>query len=106
MQESGKEHIKNTRHKEGVHQVVAKVFSFKKRAMILSLMLILIQYMQIAIFLQDTLIKMRKTKIWKLENDFYNFAAKHFASVKKVVTIDNMIQSSIQINNNKSSLRL
>ena len=69
-------------------------------------MLILIQYMQIAIFLQDTLIKMRKTKIWKLENDFYNFAAKHFASVKKVVTIDNMIQSSIQINNNKSSLRL
>ena len=55
--------------------------------------------MQIAIFLQDTLIKMRKTKIWKLENDFYNFAAKHFVSVKKVVTIDNMIQSSIQINN-------
>ena len=54
----------------------------------------------ISIFLQDTLIKMRKTKIWKLENDFYNFAAKHFASVKKVVTIDNMIQSSIQINNN------
>ena len=63
--------------------------------------LILIQYMQIAKKnLQDTLIKMRKTKIWKLENDFYNFAAKHFASVKKVVTIDNMIQSSIQINNN------
>lgn len=53
LKESGKEHIKNTRHKEGVHQ--------------------------------DTLIKMRKTKIWKLENDFYNFAAKHFASVKKVV---------------------
>ena len=69
-------------------------------------MLILIQYMQIAIFLQDTLIKMRKTKIWKLENDFYNFAAKHFASVKKVIMIDNTIQSSIQINNNKSSLRL
>ena len=30
------------------------------------------------------MIKMRKTKIWKLENDFYNFAAKHFQSVKKV----------------------
>ena len=57
--------------------------------------MILIQDMQIAIFLQDTLIKMRKTKIWKLENDFYNFAAKHFASVKKVIMINNMIQSSI-----------
>ena len=50
--------------------------------------LIFIQYIQIAKNLQDTLIKMRKTKIWKLENDFYNFAAKHFASVKKVVIID------------------
>lgn len=49
---SGKEHIKNTRHKEGVHQ--------------------------------DTVIKMRKTKIWRLENDFYNFAAKHFQSIKKI----------------------
>ena len=36
------------------------------------------------LLIQDTLIKMRKTKIWKLENDFYNFAAKHFQSVKKV----------------------
>ena len=66
--------------------------------MILSLMLILIQYMQIAIFLQDTLIKMRKTKIWKLENDFYNFAAKHFASVKKVIMINNTIKSTIHTN--------
>ena len=98
FQESGKEHIKNTRHKEGVHQVVAKVFAFKKGPILLNL--ILIQYIQIAKNLQDTLIKMRKTKIWKLENDFYNFAAKHFASVKKVLMINNMIQSSIQINNN------
>jgi len=49
---SGKEHIKNTRHKEGVHQ--------------------------------DTVIKMRKTKIWKLENDFYNFAVKHFQAIKRI----------------------
>ena len=41
---------------------------------------------------------MRKTKIWKLENDFYNFAAKHFASVKKVVIIDWLMKKST-INN-------
>ena len=28
---------------------------------------------------------MRKTKVWKLENDFYNFAVKHFQAVKKTV---------------------
>jgi len=52
LKSSGKEHIKHTRHKEGVHQ--------------------------------ETVAKMRKTRVWKLENDFYNFAAKHFQSVKKI----------------------
>jgi len=60
---SGKEHIKNTRHKEGVHQ--------------------------------DTVIKMRKTKIWKLENDFYNFAVKHFQAIKRIALEQNKLGRSL-----------
>ena len=53
LEQSGKSHIKRTRHKDEVSE--------------------------------ETNQKMKKTKIWKLENEFYNFALKNFHSVKQVV---------------------
>ena len=50
LDDSGKSHIKHTRHKDPLSE--------------------------------ETVRKMKKTKVWKLENDFYNFALKKFHSVK------------------------
>jgi len=50
LEDSGKSHIKHTRHKDPVSE--------------------------------ETVSKMKKTKVWQLENDFYNFALKKFNSVK------------------------
>jgi len=50
LQDSGKAHIKHTRHKDPLSE--------------------------------KTIDKMKKTRVWKLENDFYNFALKQFNSVK------------------------
>ena len=50
LQDSGKAHIKHTRHKDPLQE--------------------------------KTVAKMKKTKVWKLENDFYNFALKQFNAVK------------------------
>jgi len=53
LKESGKSHIKKTRHKDDLSE--------------------------------ETIKKMKNTKIWKLENDFYNFALKNFHSVRTAV---------------------
>ena len=50
LDDSGKSHIKHTRHKDPLSE--------------------------------ETVRKMKKTKVWKLENDFYNFALKKFHAVK------------------------
>ena len=50
LEESGKSHIKHTRHKDPLSE--------------------------------ETVNKMKRTKVWKLENEFYNFALKKFHSVK------------------------
>merc|ERR1711915_249579 len=34
---------------------------------------------------EETMKKMKSTKIWKLENEFYNFAMKNFRSVRTAV---------------------
>ena len=50
LEETGKAHIKHTRHKDPVSQ--------------------------------KTIDKMKKTRVWKMENDFYTFALKHFNAIK------------------------
>jgi len=53
LMQSGKSHIKRTRHKDEVSEKTSQ--------------------------------KMKKTRIWKLENEFYNFAHKNFHAVKQTV---------------------
>ena len=50
LSDSGKSHIKHTRHKDPLSE--------------------------------ETINKMKRTKVWKMENDFYNFALKKFHAVK------------------------
>ena len=53
LQDSGKAHIKHTRHKDPLSE--------------------------------ETINKMKNTRVWKLENEFYNFAVKQFNAVKTTV---------------------
>ena len=53
LQDSGKAHIKHTRHKDPLSE--------------------------------ETISKMKNTRVWKLENEFYNFAVKHFNAVKTTI---------------------
>ena len=50
LEETGKAHIKHTRHKDPVSQ--------------------------------ETIDKMKKTRVWKMENEFYTFALKQFNAIK------------------------
>ena len=53
LTQSGKSHIKKTRHKDELNE--------------------------------ETVRKMKASKVWRLENEFYNFAVKQFQSIKKTV---------------------
>jgi len=53
LTESGKSHIKKTRHKDEISP--------------------------------ETIEKLKSSKIWKMEDNFYNFALKHFQNIKKTV---------------------
>ena len=62
LQDTGKDHIKHTKHKDPVSE--------------------------------ETMRKMKKTKIWKMENEFYNFALKQFNAIKSATLEQHKMKTS------------